>query len=124
MITLTPTAETVAAIIRPHDEHLADGLLESPAVVTTIYQDTQRENHRQVDALAVTAAWTWESRTHGPRALAVTIIEVNTGYLGADGEATVEQYYAYGALTEDEARTIAALIANGSMPRLITWETR
>lgn len=119
---LQATAESVADAIRDVEPELAESLTVSPAVVTAIYREQERQAGRSVEAFAVAAEWTWESRTRGPRTLAVTLIEVTSAWLGADGEAVREVFICHGRLNTDEASTLARLAASNAMPRRITWE--
>ncbi len=72
---------------------------------------------------AVRATWTWESHTRGARPQALTIIHITVGgRLGGEGWAEQSQYLVPGQLSGEEARLLAALAAQGSLPVLVGRE--
>lgn len=127
LITPTTPVDTLADIVRPVDGTLADGMTEHPAVPEVILDEDDLQvgapgTETSAEALAVTIQWVWESHTHGPRTLGCTIIQtVIGGRQSGEGWAEATQWVSPGILTADQARTIAILGLDGTMPRRAGW---
>ena len=81
------------------------------------------QTEHRAQALAWVVRWTWHSVSRGPRPQVATLIQVTQGGREfGEGWALFSQHVVRAALTEDEAGTVASLIARGALPELIEQE--